>query len=63
VRDEPVEGRLRAGLQLMDEFGFIAAPRKGTSPIGHCRPFRPACWKRATLLIGPITPFVLERWT
>jgi len=26
VRDEPVEGRLRAGLQLMDEFGFIAAP-------------------------------------
>src|SRR6266581_1030262 len=41
VRDEPVEDRLRAGLQLMDEFGFIAAPRKGTSPIGHCRPFRP----------------------
>ncbi len=41
VRDEPVEGRLRAGLQLMDEFGFIAAPRKGTGPIGHCRPFRP----------------------
>src|SRR6267143_1807080 len=40
VRDEPVEGRLRARLQLMDEFGFIAAPRKGTSPIGHCRPFR-----------------------
>src|SRR5713101_9911629 len=40
VRDEPVEGRLRASLQLMDEFGFIAAPRKGTSPIGHCRPFR-----------------------
>jgi len=28
VRDEPVEGRLRAGLQLVDEFGFIAAPRK-----------------------------------
>ena len=26
VRDDPVEGRLRAGLQLMDEFGFIAAP-------------------------------------
>jgi len=26
VRDEPVEGRLRARLQLMDEFGFIAAP-------------------------------------
>jgi hypothetical protein len=25
----------------MDEFGFIAAPTKGTSPIGHCRPFRP----------------------
>ena len=41
VRDEPVEGRLRAGLQLVDEIGFIAAPAKGTSPIGHCRPFRP----------------------
>jgi len=40
VRDKPVEGRLRAGLQLMDEIGFIAAPTKGTSPIGHCRPFR-----------------------
>src|SRR5258706_11889719 len=40
VRDEPVEGRLRAGLQLMDEFGFIPPPRKGTSPIGYCRPFR-----------------------
>jgi hypothetical protein len=39
-------------LQLMDEFGFIAAPRKGTSPIGHCRPFRPAAERRATLLIG-----------
>jgi len=37
VSDEPVEGRLRAGLQLMDKIGFIAAPRKGTSPIGHCR--------------------------
>src|SRR5437899_11754303 len=34
VSDEPVEGRLRAGLQLIDEIGFIAAPRKGTSPIG-----------------------------
>src|SRR5712691_5985252 len=41
VSNEPVEGRLRAGLQLMDDIGFIAAPRKGTSPIGHCRPFRP----------------------
>src|SRR6266700_158531 len=41
VSDEPVEGRLRARLQLVDEFGFIAAPAKGTSPIGHCRPFRP----------------------
>jgi hypothetical protein len=41
-------------LQLVDEIGFIAAPRKGTSPIGHCRPFRPAAEKRATLLIGPI---------
>ena len=50
VRDEPVEGRLRAGLQLMDEIGFIAAPTKGTSPIGHCRPFRPAAEKRVTLL-------------
>jgi len=59
VSDEPVEGRLRAGLQLMDEIGFIAAPRKGTSPIGHCRPFRPAAGGRATLLIGPD----LERWT
>jgi hypothetical protein len=54
VSDEPVEGRLRAGLQLMDKIGFIAAPRKGTSPIGHCRPFRPAAEKRATLLNGPI---------
>jgi len=26
VRDEPVEGRLRAGLQLVDKIGFIAAP-------------------------------------
>ena len=26
VRDEPVEGGLRASLQLLDEFGFIAAP-------------------------------------
>ena len=26
VRDEPVEGRLRARLELVDEFGFIAAP-------------------------------------
>src|SRR5205807_6287048 len=59
VRDEPVEGRLRAGLQLVDEIGFIAAPTKGTSPIGHCRPFRPAAEKRATLLNGP----TLERWT
>src|SRR5260370_25764360 len=53
VSDEPVEGRLRAGLQLMDKIGFIAAPTKGTSPIGHCRPFRPAAEKRATLLNGP----------
>jgi hypothetical protein len=57
--DEPVEGRLRAGLQLVDEIGFIAAPRKGTSPIGHCRPFRPAAEIRATLLFGP----TIERWT
>ena len=35
MRDEPVEGSLRAGLQLVDEIGFIAAPREGTSPIGH----------------------------
>ena len=28
VRDEPVEGRLRAGLQLVDEFGFIAAQER-----------------------------------
>jgi len=53
VRDEPVEGRLRPRLQLMDEFGFIAAPTQGTSQIGHCRPFRPAAGGRATLLIGP----------
>ena len=59
VSDEPVEGCLRAGLQLVDEIGFIAAPRKGTSPIGHCRPFRLAAGKRATLLNGP----ELERWT
>jgi len=31
VGDEPVECRLRASLQLVDEFGFIVAPRKGTS--------------------------------
>src|SRR6202158_474785 len=37
VSDEPVEGRLRAGLQLVDEIGFIAAPRKGPSPIGKRR--------------------------
>src|SRR4029077_18270303 len=53
VRDEPVEGRLRARLQLVDEFGFIAAPTQGTSQIGHCRPFRLAAGGRATLLIGP----------
>src|SRR5215467_2005067 len=41
MRDKPVEGRLRARLELVDEFGFTAAPTKGTSPIGHCRPFRP----------------------
>src|SRR6267143_176006 len=41
VGAEPVECRLRASLQLVDEFGFIVAPKKGTSPIGHCRPFRP----------------------
>jgi hypothetical protein len=31
-------------LQLRDEFRFIAAPRKGACPFGHCRPFRPGCW-------------------
>src|SRR5450755_3991943 len=40
--DQPVECRFRAGLQLDDQFGFIAAPREGAGPIGHCRPFRPA---------------------
>src|SRR5438477_12464901 len=50
VRYKPVEGRLRAGLQLVDEIGFIAAPTKGTSPIGHCRPFRLADGKRASML-------------
>jgi len=29
----------------VDEIGFIAAPRKGTSPIGHCRPFRPDAYQ------------------
>src|SRR6266704_2260410 len=49
VSDEPVEGRLRACLQLVDEFGFIAAPAKGTSPIGHCRPFRPDVYQHPFL--------------
>ena len=50
MRDESVEGRLRACLQLVDEFGFVAAPRKGASPIGHCRPFRPDAGARVSLL-------------
>src|SRR5271165_2842341 len=37
--DEPVEGGFRARLQLGDEFAFVAAPREGTSPIGHGLPF------------------------
>src|SRR5437870_7756885 len=45
VSDKPVESRLRAGLQLVDEIGFIAAPAKGSSPIGHCRPFRPEVYQ------------------
>src|SRR5207245_3832837 len=48
--DEPVEGRLRASLQLVDEFGFVAAPSKGASRIGHCRLFRPYARKRDPLL-------------
>src|SRR5258705_5065783 len=44
VSGEPVEGRLRSRLQLVDEIGFIAAPRNCTSPIGHCRPF----WSHST---------------
>src|SRR5260370_24889889 len=40
VRDEPVEGPLRAGLPPIHEFGFIPAPTKGTSPIGLYRPIR-----------------------
>jgi hypothetical protein len=28
-------------LQLVDEFGFVTAPRERAGPIGHCRPFRP----------------------
>jgi hypothetical protein len=28
-------------LQLGDEFAFVAAPREGTSPIGHGLPFWP----------------------
>src|ERR1700688_4733549 len=38
VRDQPVEGRFRAGLQLDDEFTFIAAPREGASPTEQGRP-------------------------
>src|SRR5713226_8454404 len=49
MRDEPVEGRLRARLQLMDEISFIAAPRKGTSPIGHFMPFRPEIYQHPNL--------------
>jgi len=39
VIDEPVEGGLRAGLQLVDKLGFVSAPREGTGPIGHGQPF------------------------
>src|SRR5271169_5581599 len=64
VGDQPVKCRFRAGLQLRDEFGFIAAPRKGADPFGHCRPFRPGCWlARTTLLLGPRQNATLERWT
>ena len=37
--DEPVERRLRAGLQLGDKFGLIPAPRESAGPIGHGLPF------------------------
>src|SRR5947199_10715683 len=39
VGDEPVEGGLRAGLELGDQFGFVTAPREGAGPIGHAVPF------------------------
>src|SRR5204863_4027206 len=39
VGDEPVEGGLRAGLELVDQFGFVTAPREGAGPIGHAVPF------------------------
>ena len=41
VSDEPVECGFRARLQLGNEFAFVAAPGKGTSPIGHGLPFWP----------------------
>src|SRR5437667_12550680 len=39
VGDEPVEGGLRAGLELVDQFGFVTAPREGAGPFGHAVPF------------------------
>ena len=37
------DSKARAEVSSSDEFGFIAAPREGAGPIGHCRPFRLAC--------------------
>src|SRR5712671_1078764 len=48
VGDEPVESGFRAGLELVDQFGFVTAPREGAGPIGHAVPF----WRGVPLTLG-----------
>ena len=48
VGDEPVEGGFRAGLELVDQFGFVTPPREGAGPIGHAVPF----WRGVPLAHG-----------
>src|SRR6516164_6693756 len=66
VGDQPVECGFRAGLQLGDQFGFVAAPREGAGPIGHAVPFSggglkaPPCWTQG--LANP-EPLALVRST
>src|SRR5438046_2580199 len=58
---QPVEGRLRARLELVDKFRFAAAPTEGTSPIGHCRPFRPECISHSCRMRKPGSPYETHR--
>jgi len=56
MSDEPVEAVSEPALQLVDEI-TSSRPRKGTSPIGHCRPFRPD--QRTILTDGLLGPTLL----